>query len=83
VQASGFSLPFANESFPCVACSRVIEHVARESPIIDELCRVLTPGGRLILGTPDYGGWQWPLFEAAYAKFASGGYADRLRGDDD
>ena len=76
VQASGFSLPFAAESFPCVVCSQVIEHVARESPIIDELCRVLMPGGRLILGTPDYGGWQWPLFEAAYAKLAPGGYAD-------
>jgi dolichol-phosphate mannosyltransferase len=76
VQASGFSLPFAAETFPCVVCSQVIEHVARESPIIDELCRVLTPGGRLILGTPDYGGWQWPLFEAAYAKLAPGGYAD-------
>ena len=76
VQASGFSLPFAAESFPCVVCSQVIEHVARESPILDELCRVLMPGGRLILGTPDYGGWQWPLFEAAYAKVAPGGYAD-------
>ncbi len=41
-------------SFPCVLCSQVIEHVPKESPILDELCRALAPGGRLVLGTPDY-----------------------------
>ena len=48
-----------DESFPCVLCSQVIEHVPKESPILDELCRVLQPGGRLVLGTPDYANWQW------------------------
>jgi dolichol-phosphate mannosyltransferase len=76
VQASGFALPFPDASFPCVVCSQVIEHVPRESPILQELCRVLRPGGRLILGTPDYGGWQWPLIEAVYARVAPGAYAD-------
>lgn len=76
VQGSGFSLPFASASFACVLSSQVIEHVPRDSPILDELRRVLAPGGRLILGTPDYGGWQWPLIEAAYARLAPGGYAD-------
>jgi SAM-dependent methyltransferase len=76
VRASAFALPFASESFPCVVCSQVIEHVPRDSPIIGELCRVLVPGGRLILGTPDYGGWQWPTIEAVYARLAPGGYAD-------
>jgi glycosyltransferase involved in cell wall biosynthesis len=75
VQASAFSLPFANESFPCVLCSQVIEHVPKESPILDELCRVLRPGGRLVLGTPDYANWQWVYMEKAYG-FAAPGYAD-------
>ena len=34
VQASGFALPFADASFPCVLCSQVIEHVPKESPIL-------------------------------------------------
>jgi dolichol-phosphate mannosyltransferase len=57
VQASGLRLPVADRSFSCVLCSRVIEHVPKDSPILDELCRVLKPGGRLVLGTLDYGRW--------------------------
>ncbi|HZS94089.1 MAG TPA: glycosyltransferase [Chloroflexota bacterium] len=76
VQASGFNLPFRDESFPCVLCSQVIEHVPKESPILDELCRVLAPGGRLVLGTPDYETWEWPTLEKLYGFFAPGGYAD-------
>jgi len=76
VQASGFSLPFADASFPCVLCSQVIEHVPKESSILDELCRVLRSDGRLVLGTPDYANWQWVYMEKAYGLAAPGGYAD-------
>jgi dolichol-phosphate mannosyltransferase len=76
VQASGFRLPVRDESFPCVLCSQVIEHVPKESPILDELCRALKPGGRLVLGTPDYANWQWVWMEKAYGLAAPGGYAD-------
>jgi dolichol-phosphate mannosyltransferase len=75
VHASGFSLPFADASFPCVLCSQVIEHVPKDSPILDELCRVLAPGGRLVLGTPDYDNWQWVVTEKLYG-LVPGGYAD-------
>jgi len=37
---------------------------------------VLKPGGRLILGTPDYAQWQWVAMEKAYGLAAPGGYAD-------
>lgn len=76
VYGSGFSLPFPAESFACVLCSQVIEHVPKESPILDELCRVLAPGGRLVLGTPDYDNWEWVWMEKAYGLAAPGGYAD-------
>jgi SAM-dependent methyltransferase len=76
VRASGFALPFADESFACVLCSQVIEHVPMEPSMIDELCRVLKPGGRLVLGTPDYDRWEWVYIEKAYGFFAPGGYAD-------
>lgn len=76
VHGSGFQLPFADATFPCVVCSQVIEHVPKESPILDEVCRVLTPGGRLILGTPDYARWEWVWMEKLYGFFAPGAYAD-------
>jgi dolichol-phosphate mannosyltransferase len=75
VRASGFALPFADASFPCVLCSQVIEHVPKSSPILDELVRVLAPGGRLVLGTPDYANWQWVYIEKLYG-LVPGGYKD-------
>lgn len=76
VQASGGSLPFPDASFPCVLSSQVIEHLPRECPILNEMCRVLAPGGRLVLGTPDYDRWEWVWIERAYARAAPGAYAD-------
>ena len=76
VRASGFALPFADASFPCVLCSQVIEHVPMVPSMIDELTRVLMPGGRLVLGTPDYDRREWVYIEKAYGFCAPGGYAD-------
>jgi ubiquinone/menaquinone biosynthesis C-methylase UbiE len=76
VHGSGFTLPFADASFPCVLCSQVIEHVRMDSPMISELLRVLAPGGRLVLGTPDYDRWEWVYMEKAYGFFKPGGYAE-------
>jgi SAM-dependent methyltransferase len=76
VQASGFHLPFPDRSFLCVLCSQVIEHVPKTSPILEELDRVLQPGGRLVLGTPDYAQWQWRVTETLYGWAAPGAYAD-------
>jgi len=76
VRASAFALPFPDASFRCVLCSQVIEHVPIDSPILAELRRVLEPGGRLVLGTPDYDRWEWVWMERAYGFFKPGGYAD-------
>jgi len=37
---------------------------------------VLKPGGRLILGTPDYGRWRWRFTEWVYEHVIPGGYAE-------
>ena len=76
VQASVFALPFADESFDTVICSEVIEHIPDDPVVIDELTRVLRPGGTLVLGTPDYGRPLWHIIEWAYGLVAPGGYAD-------
>jgi glycosyltransferase involved in cell wall biosynthesis len=75
-QADGLRLPFRDASFQCIICSEVIEHVPDEDGrLIDELTRVLTPGGTLVLGTPDYGTVAWPFFEWLYGKVAPNAYA--------
>lgn len=73
---SAFALPFPNESFDCVISSQVIEHLPADPVLFEEMVRLLKPGGRLIIGTPDYGGLAWPIFEFFYARLAPGGYAD-------
>jgi glycosyltransferase involved in cell wall biosynthesis len=75
LRGSIFEIPFASESFETVVCSQVIEHLPRERVVIDELVRCLAPGGTLVLGTVDYGGWQWPLIERIYGFVHRGGYA--------
>ena len=76
VQGSVFGLPFPNESFSCVLCSQVIEHIPKDPLVLDEICRVVREGGRLVLGTPDYSRWEWIITEKLYGLFKPGGYAD-------
>jgi dolichol-phosphate mannosyltransferase len=76
VRASTYEIPFRDEAFEVVISSQVIEHIPDTEGLFPELARVIEPGGVLILGTPDYGGWQWPLIEKAYGFFKPTGYAD-------
>lgn len=48
-------LPVGHGSIDLVWCSEVIEHVADVGQLLDEVRRVLVPGGRLLLTTPSHG----------------------------
>ncbi len=65
-------LELPDASFDVATCLEVIEHVY--PPQIDKLLsdfrRLLRPGGRLLLTTPNYRGL-WPLIEWAADRFAS------------
>jgi SAM-dependent methyltransferase len=74
VTASIVGIPFVEASFDSVICSQVIEHVPADPRVFTELDRVLKPGGRLILGTPDYSRWTWRLIERLYGWLLPGGY---------
>lgn len=76
VNSSVCRLPFRDESFDCVVCSQVIEHVPPNDEIFHEMNRVLKPRGRLILGTPDYSTVGWRVIESLYGFFLPGGYKD-------
>lgn len=70
-----FALPFKDQEFDCVICSQAIEHLPNDSQWCRELIRVLVPGGKLILGTPDYGTRSWPVIEWISGKVMPGAYA--------
>jgi SAM-dependent methyltransferase len=53
VGADGARLPFAAASFDVVVASDVIEHIPEVEQHIAEVARVLAPGGRYLLKTPN------------------------------
>lgn len=58
VQGQGERLPFASDSFDVVTAFGVIEHIEDDRSAVAEWCRVLKPGGRLVLLTSSYQ-WLW------------------------
>ena len=75
LQADMNRLPFRSGAFGAVVCSEVIEHIPRADVRLEELVRVIAPGGVLVLGTPDYGKRLWRTLEWTYGKIFPGGYA--------
>ncbi len=54
VQASGYHLPVVDGGFDTIISIDVIEHLRDPASYMAEIQRVLRPGGRLILQTPNY-----------------------------
>ena len=55
-------LPFADETFDLVWCTEVIEHVVNPAFTLGEINRVLKPGGKLLLSTPNSAFWVFRMF---------------------
>ena len=62
VCGSAMALPFADATFDVVAAFDVVEHCEPETSVLDELCRVLVPAGRLFISVPAYQ-WAWTRFD--------------------
>jgi len=58
--ASLGSLPFADASFDLVTCNMVFEHLPDPRAILQEMSRVLAPGGTLMVHTPNT--WNYLVF---------------------
>ena len=52
IVADSFRLPLKNNSFDTVIASEIIEHVIDPEAFVNELFRVVNPGGKLIITTP-------------------------------
>ncbi len=52
---SGRTLPFSAGAFDAAWLGEVLEHVVDGIGLLEEVVRVMAPGGRLALSTPDHG----------------------------
>ena len=62
VCGDGTELPFADESFDAVVMSQVLEHLPDPEATLDEVRRILRPGGSLLVMLPNYRSFQRSLF---------------------
>jgi len=76
VKADGTRLPFRQGTFDAVSALDVIEHVAEDGILAEEICRVLKPGGTILLSTPSAG---IRMFPAVLTEWISRKWGHDLR----
>lgn len=60
------NLPFADDSFDVVTMLAVLEHIEHEKAILQEIHRILQPGGKLVLTVPSV--WAQPVLELFFYR---------------
>lgn len=65
IVSNSMRLPFQANTFDSAICFEVLEHVSNPFVVVNEIARVLQPGGILLLSTPQ----SWRLHEAPYDYF--------------
>jgi 2-polyprenyl-3-methyl-5-hydroxy-6-metoxy-1,4-benzoquinol methylase len=55
------TLPFADKTFDLIWMAEVLEHVRNSEGLVRELRRIIKPGGRLIITTPNSAFWLYSL----------------------
>jgi SAM-dependent methyltransferase len=84
VQGDGALLPFADGAFDRIIASEVLEHIDDDRAALDELARVLRPGGTIAVTVP---AWLpervcWRLSDEYHAPFVEGGHVRIYRAAD-
>jgi SAM-dependent methyltransferase len=80
VQGDLTALPFASDCFDMVTALDVVEHVERDVDALREICRVLRPGGVLLMSVPAYP-FLWSSHDTALhhkRRYSAGMLAPRL-----
>ena len=70
------TLPFPDATFDRIITSEVLEHVGEDVAALDELARVLKPGGTLAVTVPTWFPEKvcWAITEEYHAPFVEGGH---------
>ncbi len=71
VNADVFAVPLRNGCADVVCAGEILEHVQQPERVVAEICRLLTPGGMVVLDT---------IANTAIARFLSVTVAERIRG---
>ena len=81
-QGDALALPFADEEFDRVVAAEVLEHIPADTAAIDELVRVLRPGGTIAVSVPRWLPERicWALSDAYHAN--EGGHVRIYTGDE-
>jgi ubiquinone/menaquinone biosynthesis C-methylase UbiE len=72
MRADAEALPFADESFTAVLCSNSLHHYPDPARGLDEMARVLEPGGKLVVGDPCADVWTVRIADAFLRRFEPG-----------
>jgi SAM-dependent methyltransferase len=77
-------IPFEQDSFDCVLCNHVIEHVDNDLLAVKEILRVLKPGGWAIIQVPFFEPvpdqtFEDPSITSSSERFKKYGQKDHLR----
>jgi ubiquinone/menaquinone biosynthesis C-methylase UbiE len=56
------SLPLANRSIDLAVCFNALDHMRDPEAALEEIARVLRPGGAALLMIHTFPAWLWPLF---------------------
>lgn len=65
IAADAHDLPLPDSSFDAIICKQVLEHLYHPHKAVDEMRRVLKPGGKLVASTCFY----WPIHGEPYDYF--------------
>lgn len=71
LMCEGYSLPFEDETFDFAFATEVVEHVLEPQRWLDEVVRVVRPGGCIQLSTPNYGSVTLPLVEKTFLELVA------------
>ena len=84
VQGDGTLLPFADDAFDRIIASEVLEHIEDDQAALDELARVLRPGGTIAVTVPAWLPEQvcWRISDEYHAPFVEGGHVRIYRAGD-
>lgn len=76
IKGDAYRLPFGDSAFDVVVCCEVLEHLPDVDAALEEIGRVLKPGGRLAVSVPR----AWPERICWRLAPGPGGYADQPGG---
>jgi SAM-dependent methyltransferase len=78
-RSMGDRLPFPDAAFASAFSNSVLEHIPDVQPVLNEVGRVLQPGGRFVITTPSHLFTEWLGGAALFERLGLEGLAERYR----